>query len=298
MKNVFVILSVLMVLAVVPALALAAEWAELAPPNSEGVAMGQLNYVVRDVQANKRFWICLGAVPGKEEGGQVFLKIHDVVISLTQGAPSGNSVGSVLDHVGFQVPDVHYLRVRMEALGYKTAVATTGTKPYTIARIAYIDTPDGERLEFLQDGTVNTDIVFDDGRRTIGKSPRPRMTVPIILHHVHFYVPESSVGEIKAWYIKHFGGLSSKRWVYEAVDLPGVNINISSSPARLAPTKGRALDHIGFEVKNLEAFCRKLEADGVKLDRPYTREPSGLATAYLTDPWGVSIGLTEGLGRY
>jgi uncharacterized glyoxalase superfamily protein PhnB len=55
------------------------------------------------------------------------------------------------------------------------------------------------------------------------------------------------------------------------------------------------LDHIGFEVDHLEAFCRTLVADGVKFDVPYKKDPTGLATASLTDPWGTSIELTEGL---
>jgi hypothetical protein len=51
-------------------------------------------------------------------------------------------------------------------------------------------------------------------------------------------------------------------------------------------------------VKNLEAFCRKLEASGVKFDRPYTKVPQlGLSVAFLTDPWGTYIELTEGLDR-
>ena len=29
------------------------------------------------------------------------------------------------------------------------------------------------------------------------------------------------------------------------------------------------MDHIGFEVKNLEVFCKQLEMKGVKLDVPY-----------------------------
>jgi len=62
------------------------------------------------------------------------------------------------------------------------------------------------------------------------------------------------------------------------------------------PTKGRSLDHIGFEVKNLEAFCKKLEADGVKFETPYTVRPEiDLKLAFLVDPEGTRIELTEGL---
>ena len=61
-------------------------------------------------------------------------------------------------------------------------------------------------------------------------------------------------------------------------------------------TTGRAIDHIGFEIKNLEAFTKLLEAQGIKLDRPYTKVPAlGIAIAFIKDPWGTNIEMTEGL---
>jgi hypothetical protein len=59
------------------------------------------------------------------------------------------------------------------------------------------------------------------------------------------------------------------------------------------------VDHVGFEVKHLEEFCKKLEANGVKLDVPYRKAPSaGIAIAFLTDPFGTYVELTEGLDRF
>ena len=55
---------------------------------------------------------------------------------------------------------------------------------------------------------------------------------------------------------------------------------------------------LGFEIANLEAFCRKLEAKGVKFDTPYSKGGSGISAAVLTDPWGTRIELTEGLRLY
>jgi catechol 2,3-dioxygenase-like lactoylglutathione lyase family enzyme len=55
------------------------------------------------------------------------------------------------------------------------------------------------------------------------------------------------------------------------------------------------LDHIGFEVTNLEAFCEQLAAKGVTIDVPYALHRSGIGYAFLTGPWGVRIELTEGL---
>ena len=62
------------------------------------------------------------------------------------------------------------------------------------------------------------------------------------------------------------------------------------------PTKGRAIDHIGFEVSNLDEFARRLDAQGIKLDVPIRQIPNTkLKIAFLTDPWGTYIELTEGL---
>ena len=67
-----------------------------------------------------------------------------------------------------------------------------------------------------------------------------------------------------------------------------------------APTKGRSLDHIGFEVRNLEAFCKKLQADGLTLEMAYREVPQlgGLKIAFLIDPEGTRIELTEGLASH
>jgi len=54
---------------------------------------------------------------------------------------------------------------------------------------------------------------------------------------------------------------------------------------------------VGFEVRNLQEFAKQLEAKGLKLTRPYGKDPAmnNLATVSMVDPWGVSIELTEGL---
>jgi hypothetical protein len=45
--------------------------------------------------------------------------------------------------------------------------------------------------------------------------------------------------------------------------------------------------------------CKKLEASGVKFDKPYNKSRhEGFASAELTNPWGTSIELTEGLNRF
>jgi hypothetical protein len=83
-------------------------------------------------------------------------------------------------------------------------------------------------------------------------------------------------------------------------DLPGVGymLNFFSwlPNETLVGTKGRAVDHVGFEVRNLRAFCAELEAKGIKLASPFRRDPAlGLDVATIVDPWGTVVELTEGL---
>jgi len=78
--------------------------------------------------------------------------------------------------------------------------------------------------------------------------------------------------------------------------MPGVNLSLSPGATPPQPTKGRALDHIGFDVVNLEAFVASLEAKGIKIDAPIRRVPNTkVKVAFLTDPFGTYIELTEGL---
>jgi catechol 2,3-dioxygenase-like lactoylglutathione lyase family enzyme len=131
----------------------------------------------------------------------------------------------------------------------------------------------------------------------------PDLPVPVQMNHIHFNVAD--IPGMQAWYAKTFGATAGQRAciaclprkvMIEAGDLPGANLSYSRGVEGLAPTKGRALDHIGFEVRNLEEFAKKLESRGVKLDAPVRQLPnSSIKFAFLTDPWGTQIELTEGL---
>jgi catechol 2,3-dioxygenase-like lactoylglutathione lyase family enzyme len=164
--------------------------------------------------------------------------------------------------------------------------------------VAYVRTPEGERVELFEDAAKN--LTFTVGGVAAAKGPEARHNAPVAaavaMHHLHLYLPDApAVTAAVDWYAKTFGGVIGKRAQYDAVDLPGINFNFSANPNPVKPTKGRMLDHIGFEVTNLAAFIKKLEAAGVKFDAPYRKNADGIAEATLTDPWGVTIELTEGL---
>jgi catechol 2,3-dioxygenase-like lactoylglutathione lyase family enzyme len=156
-------------------------------------------------------------------------------------------------------------------------------------------TPEGERIELFEDAALNLTFTADDGRTdaVAARHNRP-VSTPIAFHHVHLYLPGEAHVEAKAWYARMFGGIAGKRSQYDAVDLPGINLNFSGGRST-APTKGRMLDHIGFEVRDLEPFCKRLETMGVRFDSPYAKGSDGVARAVITDPWGTTIELSEGL---
>jgi catechol 2,3-dioxygenase-like lactoylglutathione lyase family enzyme len=251
-----------------------ASWAQVAKGNDAGVSMGHVHFLVPDVEAAKTFWTAMGGVPGKLGPNDVF-KFPGVLILVRKGDGTTPTVGSVVGHIGFHVPDTTAALARWKAAGLNTEV---GQNPGQ----GFVWTPDKLlRVEILEDKT---------------------QTVPIAFHHVHFYIADtagsSNVLEMQSWYAKMFGAKPGKRGQFDAADIPGANLTFTKSDTPTVPTKGRMLDHIGFEIVGLEAFCKKAEANGLKFDMPYTKRPDlGIALAFITDPWGTYIELNEGLDK-
>jgi catechol 2,3-dioxygenase-like lactoylglutathione lyase family enzyme len=131
----------------------------------------------------------------------------------------------------------------------------------------------------------------------------PALTTAVSMNHIHFY--PADIPAIKAWYVKMFGANPARRpcvacvsnpRMIEADDLPGVNLSFSPATQPPLATRDRAIEHIGFEVADLEAFVASLASKGVHLASPVRTIPNTrLKVALLTDPWGTDIELTEGL---
>ena len=99
---------------------------------------------------------------------------------------------------------------------------------------------------------------------------------------------------MQKWYVETFGAKPAEFGEVKIATLPGATLLFTARILSVPPTKGRALDHIGFEVKDLEDFSKNLEAAGVKFDAPFKRIPQmGFAVAFMCDLWGTRIELTE-----
>jgi len=269
---------------VVPAAAFAGTIAAEGP-----VVYGHHHLNTTDMAAQKRFYVdTLGgklATIGTNnleviEFPNVFLFFRPMQ------APTGGTIGSTVNHIGFSVPDLKPVVAKLKANGFKMitsdSVAATVKITDDIAaaspttNIAFALGPEDVKVELVEVKTQQA---------------------PIQLHHVHFFGDKPA--EMQAWYAKTFGAAVQPQGagqVFVTAQLPGVTLSFSPSTAPTVATQGRALDHIGFEVKNLEAFTKKLEAEGIPLTVSYRKvDALGISIAFVKDPWGTNIELTEGL---
>ena len=255
---------------------------------SEGrVVYGHHHLNVTDVAEHRRFWVdALGGTPTPLGQGELF-KFTNVLVFVTERAPEGGTKGTTVNHIGFWVPSVRAALETVRAEGYP--IVTRAELPASLevvdgmahiadqdTYIAYVMGPDEVKVELVE----NRD-----------------QASPIAMHHIHF--DANDVDAMKAWYVEMLGAVPGMRGSFQAADLPGVNLTWSPNSADLAGTQGRSLDHIGFEVDGLEAFCEELAAKGVTFDRPYeVIQGLGLGIAFFTDPWGTYVELTEGLDAF
>ena len=262
-------------MACVLVLAAAPARAQLVERNQLGVTMGHVHLTVKDVEVQKQFWVGMMGGTVVKNGPLELIQFPGVYIMLRQGEPSGPPAGTIVNHFGFTVKDMPAALAKWKAAGIKI-------DPTENPNEVYLNAPDGIRLE-----------VYGE----------PALPTPVSMNHIHYAATD--IPGIKAWYVKVFGANPGRRpcvaclsrpSMIEAGDMPGVNLSFGGSRTPTGPTKGHSIDHIGFDVTNLEAFVASLEAKGIKLDSPIRQVPnSSVKIAFLTDPYGTYIELTEGL---
>jgi len=226
---------------------------------------------------------------GSADRQQEIIQFPNVLIFFRpMRAPTGGTIGTTVNHIGFSVPDLKPVIAKIKANGFKMITTDSVAANVKVAddiaaaspttNIAFALGPEDVKVEFVE-----------------VKSQK----APIQLHHIHFFGQMNT--EMQAWYAKTFGAKllpANPASAFVQDELPGVFLNFSPSPTPTVGTTGRALDHIGFEIKDLEAFTKKLEAQGIKLDVPYRKVPQlGIAIAFIKDPWGTNIEMTEGLAN-
>ncbi len=264
--------------------------AQLVAAKDGPIVYGHHHLNTTNLDAHKKFFVeTLGGTLMKigTNNAEVVRFPNVLIFFRANQAPTGGTRGTTVNHIGFSVPNLRQMVDKIKANGFQMITKTEATADREVKDdIAGPAQPGGASIAFaLAPDDVKVELVENK-----------QQAIPITLHHVHFFNPKNT--DMQAWYVKTFGAKSRTGGAFPAADLPGVALNFSPSPTPVVATQGRALDHIGFEVKNLEAFCKKLEADGIKLAVPYRKVPAlGIAIAFITDPWGTYIEMTEGLDK-
>jgi len=262
--------------------------AQLLSAKDGPIVYGHHHLNTTNMDAQKKFFVDTlgGTVVKLGANQQEIVKFPNVLIFFRpMQAPTGGTRGTTVNHIGFSVPNLRPVVDRIKASGFqmitRSEVAATQEVKDDIAvispttSIAFALGPDDVKVELVQ---VKT------------------QTLPITLHHVHFFGQQNT--EMRDWYAKVFGARPRDAANFPAADLPGVALNFTKSPDAVVGTQGRALDHIGFEVRNLEELIKKMEGMGIKLERAYTKVAAlNIAIAFIKDPWGTYIELTEGLDK-
>jgi len=265
--------------------------AQLLAAKDGPIVYGHHHLNVTNADEAKKFWVdAIGGVLIKvgPENREI-IKFPNALMLLRVQKPTAGSKGSTVDHIGFSVKNLRQVVDRIKAGGFRMVTAAEAppnvkvqddigiVEGGPVSGIAYAMTSDDVKVELVE---------------------MKAQAAPIASHHLHFAGMNK---EMQAWYMQTFGAstlASANPAAFISASLPGLTMNFSPSQAPVAGTQGRAIDHIGFEVKNLEAFTKKLEAQGIKLAAPYRQVPAlGISIAFITDPWGTYIELTEGLDK-
>jgi catechol 2,3-dioxygenase-like lactoylglutathione lyase family enzyme len=266
--------------------------AQLLAAKDGPIVYGHHHVTATNIEAQKKFFAdTLGGTAIKIGTNNIeIVKFPNVLIFFRVQAPTGGSKGTTADHIGFSVPNLRTSVDKIKANGYKMITTSEVAAGREVKDdIAGPQQAGGNSIAFaLGPDEVKVELV-----------EAKQQTAPIQLHHIHMFGPKNI--EMQAWYVKTFGAkprAANPGAAFVSADLPGVALNFTPATAPVVGTQGRAVDHIGFEVKNLEAFTKKLEADGIKLERPYTKvDALNIAIAFIKDPWGTYIELTDGLDR-
>jgi hypothetical protein len=249
--------------------------AQLLPVNDTGMAMGHVLVNVTSVDAHKKFWMeSFDAKPVKV-GTLEGVTIPGLVLLFRVQSATGPGEGEIINHVGLKLNKLSDFTARFEKGGWKYDPPRVGREG-TVQ--TYVTGPDTFRMELVED---------------------PKLPAPVVSHHLHYWLAEQA--DIKKWYVDTLHLKATMRGPYPSGDVPGMNLTFAPLGGQKVPgvpTKGRLMDSIGFEVPNLQTFVSKLQASGVKFDVPYGRDRElGIPSATLTDPWGTTIRLTEGLNK-
>ena len=188
---------------------------------------------------------------------------------------SGGSDGSVIEHLGFSVPDLDATMRALAAIDTKVIEPVHNTPG--LYRSAMIESPWGTRIQLVQDPEL------------------------LGLHHVQLRSPDPEA--MYKWLLDKFGGERTKlKGQIDSVKYAGVpgftTVYIVAAKGSSVPSTGRVIDHIGWRSMGTIAETKMmLEKKSVELtSQPRPLElPNGpsINFFYVAGPDGTRIEIVE-----
>ena len=196
-------------------------------------------------------------------------------------ATTGGSQGTGINHIGFSFPDRESKMAELEAVGVRGSGVRLQRNPdgSTIRdipglfKIAFIFDPWGTRIELVEDDEY------------------------LGFHHIH--LSATNPDETLAFYRDVMGGEpASMRGMLDGLLFDDVWLLAMQHPEGAPPatTLGRAVDHIGFMVEDLDDASAEMRQRGVR----FTQDPlvpengrTSARQAYLTGPDNVRVEVVE-----
>jgi catechol 2,3-dioxygenase-like lactoylglutathione lyase family enzyme len=232
----------------------------------ETLTFDQVHLGVPDPQAGARWYIdALGASPGEYVDRVWFGDVR--VIFLENDAP-GPSDGAAIDHFALSYADVSAVTQTLAHAGVR--VATPVSMAQGLGKYAYIEDPWGTKIQLVEDPAA------------------------LGFHHVHLRVPDPD--RAKAWYVEHLGGVRARhKETLDGLQYGRVWVFLDAGAA--PPSRGRAIDHVGWRMPDLTTKAAELRAKGVTFTvepKPGPASPGApVLMSFTEDPWGVKIELLQ-----
>jgi catechol 2,3-dioxygenase-like lactoylglutathione lyase family enzyme len=184
------------------------------------------------------------------------------------------SAGSVVDHVGFSVPNIEATMKSLESAGVKVVTPTRDVPG--LFKLSFVEDPWGTRIEVVEDPEL------------------------LGLHHLHLRAPDPEA--LMTWLLAKFGGARAQlkgRLAAVKYSAPGFSdMWVLVQKGDATPSEGHAIDHVSWRSTGpLAKMVDGLRAGGV----PVTVEPReaklpngpAITVAFVTGPGGLKIELVE-----
>ena len=240
---------------------------------AQSLGYGHVHFAVTDPEKAREWYKAnLGGMPGETPDRVIFEAYKGgrptpVQFMWNKADAPPSSEGSVIDNVGFSVPDVEAKVKELEAAGGKV-VNPTRAVPGLWDRAVVMD-PWGVKIELIEDPDLQG------------------------FHHIAVRVadPEASL----KWYMSAFGGERTK--LRDRIDVLkyGRTYLLVLKADGTVPSQGRAIDHLGWDPTDMDATAADLKGKGVKFTAEPQPKPNqfGHRTAYVEAPGGVRIELVQ-----